>query len=124
MVVALYIFVDDDFNTPIYAEPGRQDLEPEVYTAICEAANDALEGDRSNAGTHTDLEEMRLGWRLVSRIGLTFVCVVTDDINAPDLDIYLKALQKQYLDEVDSPRDPERDGVEDVVVDVIPPWEE
>lgn len=124
MVVALYIFVDDDYDNPIYADPDRDDLEPELYTAMCEAANEALEGDRPGTGTHTDIDEMRLGWRFHSRLSLHFVCVVTDDVEAADLETYLKDLQKQYLDEVDDPRDPERDGVEDVVVDVIPPWED
>lgn len=124
MILALYIYVDDDYESPVYADPEADELEPELLTAIAETANEAYEGDRPPVGSHTDVEEIRIGWRLHSRMALNMVCAVTDDVSAADLEAYLKALQKQYLDEVDNPREPEREGVADVVVDVIPPWEE
>ena len=124
MVLALYIFVDDDYSSPVYVDPATEDLDPDLVTAITETANEAYEGDRPASGNHTSFDEVRIGWRLQSRLGINFVCAVTDDVSAADLDGYLKALQKQYLDEVDNPREPEREGVADVVVDVIAPWEE
>ena len=63
-------------------------------------------------------------WRHQSRIGLTMAAVLDPSIKVTVADRYLKSLFKQYLDEVDDPRQPERSGVADVVVDVIPPWEE
>lgn len=124
MILALYIYVDDDYETPVYADPDPEDLEPELLTALAETANEAYEGDRPSTGSHTEVEEIRIGWRLQTRMGLNIVCAVTDDVTASDLEAYLKALQRQYLDEVDNPREPEKEGVADVVVDVIPPWEE
>lgn len=124
MILALYFFVDDDFENPIYGDPDKEDLEPELHTAVCETANDAWEGDKPPIGSHTGVDEVLIGWRLHQRTGLCIVCAVTDDVTPQDLENYLKALQKQYLDEVDDPREPEKEGVRDVVVEVIPPWEE
>ena len=124
MVVALYIFVDDDFDTPIYGEPDREELDPDLHRVLCETVNEAFEGDRPASGHHTEVDELRVGWRFMSRLGLSFICAVPDDVKPGELDAYLKALQKHYLDEVDDPREPEREGVEDVIVDVVAPWED
>ena len=124
MLLALCIFLDDEFDAPLYADPDRDDVEPDLYTAICETVNDAIEGDRPSSGTHTEVEEVRTGWRHHGRSGVTFAAAVSDDISVGDLETYLKDLQRMYFDEVDDPREPEREGVEDVIVDVIPPWEE
>ena len=37
---------------------------------------------------------------------------------------YLDELSQLYMDEVDDPRNPERVGLEDLLLDVIPPWED
>jgi hypothetical protein len=55
---------------------------------------------------------------------VSFVAIVTDDVRAADVDRYLLLFSRRYMDQVDDPRNPERDGVEDIVVDVIPPWED
>ena len=52
------------------------------------------------------------------------MAIVSDDIRSSDVESYLKQVQRRYFDEVDDARRPERDGVADVVVDVIPPWDE
>ncbi len=124
MLLALCIFLDDDFDAPVYATPELDDMDADLYTAICETVNEAIEGDRPNTGTHHGVEEVRIGWRHHGRSGITFAAAVSDDISAGDLETYLKDLQRMYFDEVDDPREPERAGVEDVIVDVIPPWEE
>ena len=122
MLNALYIFVDDDFADPVYADPSVEDQDEAMFTAVCEAANDAFEGDARPNG-HKDWHDSMICWRFQSRLGLTFVAVVSDDIRAGQVDQFLTDLSRQYLDEVDDPRHPERAGVADVVVDVIPPWE-
>lgn len=123
MLVGLYIFVDDDFDDPIYRDPHPEDLDEGLWEAICETAVDALEGDSESEG-HKTWGEYVVGWRLLSRLGLSFVAVVTDEVKPQAVETYLKALSRRYLDEVDDAREPEREGVEDVVVDVIPPWED
>jgi len=123
VLIGLYIFVDDDFQDPVYADPEGGDLDEGVYESVCEAINDAIEGD-GPANGHLDVDDVRVCWRYQSRIGLSMAAVVDPDIGSTVGDRYLKALFRQYLDEVDNPRDPERDGVADVVVDVIPPWED
>jgi hypothetical protein len=123
MLVGLYIFLDDEFEDPIYGDPATADLEPELWVRACEAVNDALDEERSAEGVETS-GEYHVGWRCFVRQGVSFVAMVTDDVKASDVDRYLAQLAKRYMDEVDDARNPEREGVEDVVVDVIPPWEE
>lgn len=123
MLVALYIFVDDEFNDPIYADPGAEDLEDGLWERICEMTNDAIEGDQEPE-SYVQFGEYVLAWRHTARIGLTFVAVVTDDVKAQSVEAYLKDLSRRYLDEVDDVRNPEREGVADVVIDVIPSWED
>ncbi len=123
MLQAVLIFVDDDFQSPIYASPERGDLDPDLWHEVCEAVNDALEGEVAPAGSRLG-DGHRLGWRVLLKSGVSFVAVVHEDIKRKSLEGYLKALSVRYLAEVDNLRRPERDGVEDVVVDVIPDWED
>ena len=123
MLIGLYIFLDDEFEDPIYADPDPGELEGTQWEATCEAANDALDEERESHGviSHADF---RIGWNAFVKQGVTFVAIVTRDVKGPDIERYLGTLSKRYMDEVDDPRNPERDGVEDVVVDVVPPWED
>lgn len=123
MLVGVYIFKDDDFELPIYADPEPDELEPEVWTALAESISDALDGE-SPAEGHLAQGELIIGWKVLLRMGLSFGVVCEDGVLLQDVETYLRDLSRSYLDEVDDPRHPERDGVEDVVVDVIPPWEE
>lgn len=123
MLVGLYIFVDDDFDDVIYKDPNPEDLDEGLWEAICVTTNEAVEGDTEPDG-HKAWGEYHIGWKFISRVGLTFVAVVTDDVRVQSVDAYLRDLSRRYLDEVDDAREPEREGVADVVVDVIPAWEE
>ena len=123
MLEAVYIFLEDDFEDPIYADPEPSELEADLWQALCEAIHEAVDGEGDYEGTVV-VEEWRVGWKLVGKIGTAFACVVTDDVSAQDVQGYLTALARHYADEVDDPTEPERDGVADIVVDVIPPWEE
>ena len=122
MLHALYIFVDDDFGDPLYADPDAEDLDPELWEALCEAVNDALEGDGNPEG-FGEHDGFIYAWRLNARHGLSFVAVA-EDVKPEAVDDYLVRLTALYLDEVDNPRSPERSGIDDIVVEVIPPWEE
>lgn len=123
MLLGLYIFIDDEFDDPLYADPGAPDQESSLWEAACEAVNDALDEERPAQGV-TTVGESRVAWHVHVKQGLSFVAMVTDDIKASDVERYLTNLSRRYMDEVDDVRNPERDGVEDVVVDVIPPWED
>lgn len=123
MVVGLYIFVDDDFDDPVYSDPNPGDQDPVLWQAACEAVNDALDEERDPQGIVL-VGENHVAWHVFVRQGVSFVAIVTDDIKGGDVEKYLTKLAKRYMDQVDDPRTPERDGVEDVVVDVIPSWEE
>jgi len=122
MLIGLYILVDEEFSDPLYADPDAEDLEEEYWAAVCEAVVEALEGDRHAAGVET-IGEAWVGWR-TQRSGLSFVAVVSDDVKQGSVTAYLQNLARTYVDEVDDPLNPEREGVEDVVVEVIPPWED
>lgn len=123
MLLGLYIFRDDEFDDPLYAEPASGDLDDGLWEAICEAANDAQEGTTDPEG-HVAVGEAWVGWRWNEATGLTFVAAVTDDVKASQVAGYLSKLARRYLDETDDPRAPDRMGVVDVVVDVLPPWDE
>jgi len=124
MLVAQFIFVDDDYDTPLYSVPeDGTELEPEVWEGICEVAHDAFDSEIGANGSKA-LGEHLLAWRLLSKFGLTFVVVVEEGLSSGEIEGYLKALSQSYLDEVDDPRRPDKDGVADVVIDVIPPWDE
>jgi hypothetical protein len=121
---AVWIFRDDEFRSPLYAEPTKEDLEDDgLWTAVCEHVEQAYEdeGPRFDTATHGD---WRVGWKHLAKVGLTFVVCVRGEVEAGMLKQYLTDLSKHYLDEVDEPRFPELDGVEDVVVDILPPWDD
>ncbi|MCB9678911.1 MAG: hypothetical protein H6737_27670 [Alphaproteobacteria bacterium] len=122
MLVALFIIVDEDLEDPVYADPDPEDLEPELWERIGELVNDMADGEITPEGVESK-DGTVLAWRYLPRNGLAFIAVV-EDVPAPMVDRYLRQLQRQYFDEVDDVRRPEREGVADVVVDVIPPWEE
>ena len=122
MLQALFIFVDEEFSSPIFAEPPEDNLEGEVWDTIYGAVHEALEGDRRSDGTE-EVADCVVGWRVSVRTGLSFVAVV-EDVKAGLVESYLLAVSRRYFDEVEDARRPDRHGVADVVVDVIPPWEE
>lgn len=123
MLVGLYIFLDDEYDDPIYGDPAPDDLDGGLWPAACEAITDALDEERDATGVMT-VGETHVAWHSFIRQGVSFVAMVTDDVKASEVEKYLAHLARRYMDEVDDPRNPERAGVEDVVVDVIPPWEE
>lgn len=120
----VWIFRDDEFDGPLYADPSREDLDDEaLWETLCEAVLEAVDGD----GSRFDLLEhgdRKLGWKLHARTGISFVAVAPGTTLPADVKQYLADLQQRYLDEVDDARFPDRSGVEDIVVDVIPPWED
>ena len=122
MLVGLYIIVDDDFGSPLYADPAPAELEDGVWTTVCEVVQDVFDEERESRGAMVT-GELLIGWRGLVKAGLTFVAVVRN-VRGPLLDAYLTRLVRRYADEVDELRSPDRGGVEDVVVDVIPPWED
>ena len=123
MVVGLYIFVDDEFETPLYGDPAPEDCDPVLWEAACEKVNDALDEEGDAVG-HRTVAEHHVAWHSFVKQGVSFVAIVTDDVRAVEVDRYLLNFSRRYMDQVDDPRNPERDGVEDIVVDVIPPWED
>ncbi len=123
MLRSVYIFVDSDFDIPLYAEPEPADVDPDVWETICEAVNEAIDGDGDSHG-FTRIGDQTVGWKIHVKLGISFVAVVDQSVKTRHLASYLKGLTTRYLDEVDDARRPEREGVVDVVVDVIPPWED
>lgn len=120
----LFLFRDDEFADPIYAEPDPDDIEDELWTAACEAVQDAFTGDGKASGVITEGEHY-IGWKLHSGTGVSVVVVVeAGDLTKKVVESHLSAVLRRYLDEVDDARFPEVNGVADVVVDVIPPWDE
>ena len=122
MLTALMIIVDEDFGTPVYADPAPEDLEPEFWDRIREVVVEAYEGDRKPAGAE-EIGTQVLAWKLFQRNGLSFIAMA-EDVSSSEVQAYIRDLSSIYFDEVDDVRRPERDGVADVVVEVIPPWEE
>lgn len=122
MLTGLYIVVDDELEHPVYAEPPASELDEEVWAACCEAVLDALEGDGPSSGT-TTAGERRVGWRCASRMGVSFVAVTAADVSSAQLSTFLQDVSRTYMDEVDDAREPDREGVSDIVIDVIAPWE-
>lgn len=123
MLAGLYIIVDEDFDALIYADPDPEDLEPEVWGRLMELVQEAADGEVPPEASRK-VGEYLVAWRALHRNGLTFVAIVEDLITDQQAQSYLKNLVRHYFDEVDDVRNPEKDGVADVVVDVIPPWEE
>jgi hypothetical protein len=123
MLIGLYIFVEDDFDDPVYADPNPAELDEDVWVAGCESIQDALDEEGELQGVRR-VGESLVAWRVLPRSEIGLLAIVTDDVKPPSVLAYLSLLGRRYLDEVDDPKSPERDGVADVVVDVIPPWEE
>jgi hypothetical protein len=123
MLLGLYIFRDDEYDDPLYAEPPSRELDESLWEALCEAANDAIEGEASAEG-HSEHGDGWIAWQYREDDGLSFVAAVTDEVRPAQVDAYLKRLAQRYRDEVDEPRHPDKMGVVDVVVDIVPPWDE
>lgn len=123
MQEALYIIVDDDLSGPVYADPRPEDLDPDVWDTVARSVYDAFEGEGPASGSVT-LDDMVVSWHLLKKFGISFVSVVDAMVTTQQNAHFLKALSQVYLDEVDQPRRPERNGVEDIVCNVIPPWDE
>ena len=94
MLVGLFIFVDDDFDDPVYSDVDGDDIEEEVWTAACEAVNEALEGDGPSTGTMTVSEQV-IAWRTQVRIGLSFMGIAKS-VKESDLSGYLNQVSKAY----------------------------
>jgi hypothetical protein len=124
MSQGIWIFRDDEFDAPLYAEPSREDLDDDpLWQTICEAVLDAVDGEGSRFDV-IEHAESKVGWKVHGRVGITFVVVTPGDVQSAEIKQYLTSLQQRYLDEVDDARFPDIGGVEDIVVDVIPPWED
>lgn len=122
VLVGLYIFQGDDFASPLYAEPTQREAEPEVWEAATQRALAVYEGEGEPVGVASE-GDWRIGWRAVPHSDVVAVAVVSDEVQRRDLERFLKDLVTRYVDEVDDPSRPDRHGVADVVVDVVPPWE-
>lgn len=123
MLLGLYIVVDDEYDTPVHSDPSPGELDEGVWEKVCEIVQDVFDGETDARGT-VKVGEALIGWRSLVKSGLTFVAVVTDDVKPQAVELYLQKLAKRYVDEVDDWRNPDKGGVSDVVIDVIPPWEE
>lgn len=123
MSLGVFIIVDDEYDSPIYADPKPTDLEEGLWEKICGIVEDVLDGEGEARGTILVGENL-VGWRALTKTGITFVAVVPDDVKAQQVELYLQKLAKRYAEEVDDWRSPDKGGVADVVIDVIPPWDE
>ena len=123
MLLGLYIIVDDEIDDPIYADPARTELDEALWVRIGEIVQDIVDGEIDARGT-LKAGEALIAWRSLTKTGITFVVAVTDDVKGQAVELYLQKIAKRYMDEVDDPRSPDRAGVSEVVVDVIPPGEE
>ncbi len=123
MLESLLIFIDDDFDDPIYASPAPDELDEDLWHAICERLTDVLDGEDKSDGSAV-VDNVRYNWRTYVKTGLSFVCATSHDFKSSKIDRYLQAVIRQYMEDVDDIRHPQRDGVEDIVLGVVPPWEE
>lgn len=123
MLVGVFILVDDEYGSPVYADPQPSELDEGVWHQVCELVQEVLDSEKETRGTLVVGENL-IGWRSLLKTGITFVVVVTDDVRPQSVELYLQKLAKRYADEVDDWRSPDKAGVADVVIDVIPPWEE
>lgn len=121
MLLGLYIIVDDDFDVPVFADPASEDIDESAWTVACECVNDALDGDGPVRGAQ-ESGEVVLAWLTKRKVGLSFLGFASD-VSSSDLSEYLKMVSTRYEDEVEDLREPDRAGVADVIVDVIPPWD-
>jgi hypothetical protein len=122
MLLGLYIIVDEDIGDPVYSDPPVSELDDALVSRIGELVQDVADGEIDARGT-LKVGEALIAWRSLTKTGITFVAAVTDDVRAQAVELYLQKIAKRYMDEVDDPRSPDRAGVSEVVVDVIPPWE-
>jgi hypothetical protein len=123
MLVGLYIFVDDEYDDPIYADPAPEEIDRLLWQAACEHIDEALEDDGPARGV-VEVGVCRVGWRIHLKMGLSFVGIVRKEVSDDQLMRYLDAVHVAYMDEVDDARKPDRAGVEDVIIDVVAPWED
>ncbi len=123
MLLGLYIVRDDEFEDPLYADPAPRELDEELWEALCEVSNDAQEGTEVHEGVRA-VGEAWIGWRFHEPSGLSFLAAVSDEVRSSQVSAVLARLARRYLDEADDPREPDRHGVVDVVIDVVPPWDE
>ncbi|MFK7930638.1 MAG: hypothetical protein AB8H79_20800 [Myxococcota bacterium] len=119
----VWIFRDDEFDSPIHADPAVEDVEPSFWQEICEHVLESFEGDGPRFDT-VQVGDDRLGWKLHARTGVTVVVQVSAEIGVSELKGFITELCQRYFDEVDDARFPEPGGVADVLLDVIPPWED
>jgi hypothetical protein len=120
---ALCIIADEEFELPLYSDPVQDEVDAELWDTFSEVVHEILEGDRNSSGKEVFGDSL-VAWRHLGPQALTFLVAVSNNVSSDRLTVYLKALSARYMDEVGDPRNPERDGVADVVVDVIPPWED
>ena len=123
MAHALYILRDDDFDVPIYASLPSDELDEEVWDSVVTAVHEAVENDGPRTGVVLTQEQW-VAWKLIARSGVSFVAVVDEEHDKSDVEEYLGELSTHYLGEVDDVRFPDTDGLEDVLIDIIAPWDE
>jgi hypothetical protein len=123
MLAGLYIIVDDDFSHPIYADPERAELDPLLWEAAVEALQDAFDDEGPMVGCVASGEH-RIAWRVHGKMRVSIVVIVEDSVSEAHATKYVKDLQDAYFAEVDDVREPDREGVEDVIIDVVAPWED
>ena len=123
MANALFLYLDDEFDFPLYQDPPSDELDKELVVQVRQCVLDVLEDEAKPQGTKNH-GELRIGWKHHAKTLLTFVAVVDDEVLVKDLEQWLSDLFTAYFDEVDDPTSPDRDGLADVIIDVIPPWED
>lgn len=119
----LYILRDDDFDTPIYAGIPIDDLDEDVWNSVMEVVHEAVENGGPRTG-FSEVSEYWIGWRHSARSGISFVAVLDEEYEDGSVEEFLTELATHYMGEVDDVRFPDAEGLEDVLVDVIPPWDE
>jgi hypothetical protein len=123
MAHGMYILRDCEFEDPIFADPVVDEVDTDVWAAVVAAVHEALEHDGQKTGT-VEVGEQWVSWNVIARSGLSFVLVMDESYPKADVRAYLGALSTHYLGEVDDVRFPESDGLDDVLIDVIAPWDE
>lgn len=123
MLEAMVIVVDGDFERPVYAEPEFEEVEGELASLMEQVVEEVMDGERRSSGT-ISFEESTLAFKVRTRLGVAFLALISDDVEQQDVTSFLDDVVRQYLDNVDDARDPDLDGVADLLLDVIPPWEE
>lgn len=123
MLHGLYILLDDDVGHPMYAQPEPEELDPELWQRACEHVLAALEGDADRRSTLDD-DEVCVAIHIRPRLGLSFLAFVDEDVAPDEAQRYVDAIARTYLQEVDDPRHPEEAGLEELLMEVVPPWEE